>query len=147
MKRPIKPEHEAFCVAYTTPGPLCGVAYKAYAHAYNIDIPLNEAGRPDTKSSEYKVSQASSSRLLLHPDVQERIKEIYLEFLTDTSIDARMAEIAKRGRDADSLQAIKIYNDLKQRVTKKVDVTTAGRPLGALTDDELRALAAEELAE
>ena len=66
--RPIKPEHEQFCVAYTTPGSMCGIAYKAYAHAYNIEIPLNELGKPDTKSSQYTVCQASSSRLLLHQE-------------------------------------------------------------------------------
>lgn len=140
-KRVLKPEYERFCIAYTSPGDFGGIAYRAYAEAYGIEIPTDDSGKVLYSSNEYRGAQASGSRLLLRKDIQERIKEIYLEYLNNEDIDARIAEIAKRGKDTDSLNAIKIYNDLKQRVTKKLDVTTAGRPLAGLSDEELRALA------
>lgn len=143
-RRLIKPEHEKFCIAYTTPGEFAGNAYKAYAYAYDIEIPKREDGKYDSKSKEYQKAQSSGSRLLLHPDVQDRMKELYLEYMNDRNVDARLGEIVRRGRDTDSIQAIKIYNDLKGRITKKMDVTTGGRPFASLSDDELKAMLEQE---
>lgn len=142
-ERPFTPQQERFCIAYTTPGYCAGVAYKSYAYAYDLEIPQTPDGKPDPASKEYKVAQASGSRLLLVPKIQRRIKDLYLQYLNDQDIDARLAEIVKLGRDTDAIQGIKVYNDLKQRVTKKLDVTSAGRPLVGLSDDELREMLGE----
>jgi hypothetical protein len=142
IKRNLKPQHEAFVIAYTTPGTeFAGLAYRAYAEAYGIVIPKNDAGDYDRKSSEYTVAQSAGSRLLLREDIQNRIKAVYTDYLDDSNVDARLSEILRGGKDTDSIQAIKIYNDLKQRITKKFDVQTNARPLLGLSDEELESLA------
>lgn len=144
-------EHEKFCQAYVNVGShTFNSAVRSYADAYDFEIPLQEKdpydneGNPryDYKSAEYRSAQAASSRVFKRPDIKQRIKEIWMERFEDQAlVDARLQEIILSGKDTDSTQAIKIYNDLKRRITKQVDVTSGGRPLGGLTDDELRALA------
>lgn len=65
-------------------------------------------------------------------------------FADDDVFDARLVEIVKRGRDADAINAIKHRSDLKQRITKKIDITTAGRPMANLDDAELLKIAGED---
>lgn len=137
-------QHEAFAQAYVRKGDTFNSAYRSYAVAFDFDIPLKEDGTIDYKSSEYNVCQVSGSRLINRPDIRMRIKEILLEKFDDaTFVDARLQEIIEGGKDTDTIQAIKVYNDLKGRITKKVDVTTNGRPLIGLSDEELAKLAEE----
>jgi hypothetical protein len=141
-KRPLTPEQEAFCLAYTTRGENAKNGTFSYAFAYNYDLPKRENGEIDTTSGDYRTCQACASKLLLSPNISARIKEIYLEKFNDISnADARIQEIIEGGKDTDAIQAVKVYNDLKQRITKKIDITTGGRPLAGLTDDELKKLA------
>lgn len=137
----LTPQQEAFCQAYTKRGETFSNAYKSYSFAYDIEIPLTEDNKIDYKSSAYAVCQASGSRLLLNVSVSERIRDLLLEKLNDKEVDARLNEILLGGKDTDSIQAIKIHNDLKQRITKRIDVTSAGRPLQGLSDEELKELA------
>lgn len=132
---------EDFCKAYTTKGETYGIAYKSYSYAYEIEIPLTVENEIDFKSSEYRVCQSSGSRLLLKDEIKARISALLVEKLNDTSVDTRLADIIEGAKPADAIQGIKVYNDLKQRITKKIDITSAGRPLGGLTDDELDKLA------
>lgn len=140
-KRPLTPQQEHFCILYTSRGEFGRNAYKSYAEAYGFDIPLTETGGIDYKSSEYRTCSANASRLLTTPNINSRIKEIYLtKFNDSTEVDARLTEIIESGKDTDSIQAIKIHNDLKQRITKKIDITSAGRPLQSVSDEELKAM-------
>lgn len=137
----ITPQNETFCQAYTTKGETFSNAYKSYAFAYDIEIPRLEDNAYNYKSSEYAVAQNGGSRLLLKPEIQERIKSILLKRFEDVSFaDARIQEIIENGKDTDAIQAVKVLNDLKGRITKKLDITTQGRPLSGLSDEELQAL-------
>ena len=89
----------------------------------------------------YKQCASNASRLFKNEKIQGKIKDIFLSRLNDSEIDARLSEIALHSEASSSIQAIKEYNNLKQRITKKIDITSAGRPLQALSDDELKALA------
>ena len=140
-QRPLTPEQEHFCRLYTSKGDFSKKGYKCYSLAYDIEIPLTVENETDFKSSEYKTCVASASRLLTQDYIQERIRDIYLDMFNDKDIDARLNEIVHQGKDTDSIQAIKIANDLKQRITKRIDITTAGRPLQALSDEDLQRLA------
>lgn len=138
----ITPQNEVFCQAYTTKGETFSNAYKSYAFAYDIEIPLTQDNKINYKSNEYAVAQNGGSRLLLKNEIQARIRAILLERFADNSFaDARIQEIIEGGKDTDAIQAVKVFNDLKQRITKKIDVTSGGRPLAGLTDDELKKLA------
>lgn len=133
----ITPQMEDFCQAYTTKGDTYGIAYKSYSFAYEIPIPLTESNEINYKSSEYAVCQSSGSRLLLKDEIKARISAILLAKLNDANVDTRLADIIEGGKDTDAIQGIKIFNDLKQRITKKLDITTGGRPLAGLSDEEL----------
>jgi hypothetical protein len=137
----VTPQNEAFCRAYTTKGDTYSNAYKSYAYAYDIEIPKKEDNTIDYFSSEYKVAQNGGSRLLLKEEVQQRIKALLIERFSDYSnADARIQSIIDSGKDTDAIQAVKVLNDIKQRITRKVDITTGGRPLANLSDEELQAL-------
>lgn len=140
---PLNQEQELFCLAWTAPGETFHNNTKSYAEAYGYSLPLREDGSVDTTSAEYLACKANGGRMMFNPSVRSMIQELFLKQFNEKVADARTSEIMMHGKDADSLQAIKIYNDLKQRVTKKIDVTVAARPLAGLTDEELEALANE----
>lgn len=140
---PLNPQQELFCLAYTTKGDMFCNNTKAYAEAYGYDLPRRQDGSVDTTSSEYLACKANGGRMLFNPSVRTLIQEMFLAKFNEKVADAKVAEIIENGKDADALQAIKIFNDLKQRVTKKVDVTVAARPLAGLSDEELEALASD----
>jgi hypothetical protein len=139
----ITPQNELFCQLYTSKGPCFSKQYMSYAGAYDYEIPLDEEGKINYKSSEYMVCQNGGSRLLMKKEIQDRIKVILNERFNDVSIaDARLQEILEGGEDKDSIQAIKIYNDLKGRIEKKVKLTV-DRPFADLSDEELKGMLGE----
>jgi phage terminase small subunit len=133
-------QQELFCKLYTSKGEYFDNATLSYAEAYQYELPKDENGKNITDSKEYNICKANASRLLANDNIKSRIRTLFVELLNDTEMDARLAEIATKGKDPDSIQALKIYNDLKQRITKRIDITSANRPLGGLSDDELKAL-------
>lgn len=137
----LNPEQAMFCGVYTTPGETFCNGVKSYAVAYGYLLPLRDDGDIDTKSPEYLACKANGGRMMFNEKVRIMIQTKLLEQFNDKTVDARTSQILISGRDSDSLQAIKMYNDLKQRITKKVDVTVTARPLMNLSDEELRALA------
>lgn len=139
----LNPEQAMFCGAYTTPGETFCNGVKSYAVAYGYLLPLRDDGEIDTKSLDYLACKANGGRMMFNEKIRTMIQTKLLEQFNDKTVDARTSQILIAGRDSDSLQAIKMYNDLKQRITKKVDITVAARPLMNLTDDELEALANE----
>lgn len=141
MKITLTPQQEQFCINYTTKGEFYSNATKSYANAYDYDLPKREDGSIDTHSKDYNTCNVCATKLIQSASIQERIRAIYLEMLNDSAVDARLSEILHKGDPANSIQAIKIHNDLKQRITKKIDITTLGRPLAGLSDEELEKLA------
>lgn len=141
MNDKLTPQQLLFCKYYTTKGDTFGNNTLSYALAYEYDIPTKEDGTFDVLSQEYKTCKSNGSRLYYNDDVRGQIRGNLLAMLNNDTVDERMTDIIISGKDADSIQAIKIHNDLKQRITKKLDITTQGRPLSGLSDDELQALA------
>lgn len=146
-------QQETFCRWYTTQGETFGNATLSYNLAYDYKLDelskvndKNEKGEEIPNSSEYSkaynVCAVNGSRLLNNANIIARKIALLNESFEDDKIaDARLQEITLAGKDTDAIQAIKVRNDLKQRITKKIDITSAGRPLGGLTDDELDKLA------
>jgi hypothetical protein len=102
--------------------------------------------KDDIKNKEYKVKEKSSydkhyfscasmaSRLLKNVKIQQRIIDLSNEFLNDKVIDKRLKEIAIKGEDKDSINAIKVYNDIKGRIIKRTDLTSGGEKLNIIFD-------------
>ncbi len=142
-KEILSPEMEKFCTNYTSKGDLYSNGVLSYADAYGFTLTLRDDGKPDYNHGDYRTCNTGAYRLLQRADVKARIQEIYLGLWNDNAVDARVAEIIAKGQESNAVQAVKIYNDLKQRITKKIDITSAGRPLGGLSDEELDNLAKE----
>jgi hypothetical protein len=133
---------ELYCQAFTNEGETMNNQIKSYAFAFDYTLPLKEDGSIDTNSSEYKTCSVSASALMRDPKIQARIRAVFMELYNDDTFwDSQITRIARTGNNADILASTRHRNDLKARIVKKVDVTTAGRPLSGLSDDELTALA------
>lgn len=136
----LTPQQELFCVAYTRKGSTFSNITLSYAEAYDYDLERDENGKININSKEYRLCSANGSRLFGNDNVRGRIRKIWLERLNEEEMDARLSEIALNGQETNSIQAIKHFSELKGRITKKIDLTTAGRPLQGLSDDELKKL-------
>ncbi len=134
-------QQELFVKLYTTKGDTFGNGVLSYSGAYDYDLPVDEKGKIITDCKEYNACKANASRLLTGDNVRVAVRNKMLELFNEVEMDARVAEIAMNGQESNSLQAVKIFNELKQRITKKIDITSAGRPLAGLSDDELHRLA------
>ncbi len=85
-----------------------------------------------TYKKNYDYCSSFGSRLRKNDKIQARCRELLNEFLRDEVIDARLAEIVIKGEDKDSINAIKEYNKLKQRIVEKQDITSAGERIMVL---------------
>lgn len=137
------PQRKLFAKFYATKGDTFCNATLSYAAAFDYDLPLKADGTHDINSAPYLVCKANGSRLMTSPGVKQMIDVYLMEQFNDTTADTRLQEILIGGKDQDSMQAIKHYNELKGRVIKKLDVSVQARPFSGLSDEELEKLAAE----
>ncbi len=152
-RKPLTPQQEQFCRLYITKGDMFSNGTIAYSIAYRYDLENADIKREIGEDKQeikgtsqrdrmYAVCQSGASRLLLNENIQARVRELLMILFDDDAVaDARLQEIVLSGKDADAINAIKHRSDLKARITKKLDITTQGRPLGNLTDAELEAIA------
>lgn len=142
----LNPQQLEYCYYYTLrDGVTYGNATLSYAMAYQYDLPLREDGTIDIKSKEYAVCQAASSRMSGAPMIIKQVESILLERLNDKTVDSRLSSIIHAGKDTDSIQGIKIYNDLKGRIVRNLNLNVTARPLENISDDELEKIANGDL--
>ena len=152
--RELTPQQELFCRAYTRED--CDTfsnGMLSYGEAYGYDFASLDTKREfDENNEEIKgtseveraenTCRANASRLLTNDSIRERVKELMIELFNDDEIaDKRLQSIIIKGSDSNAINAIKHRSELKQRVTRKLDITSLGRPLANLTDEELAKLA------
>lgn len=107
--------HEAFCNFFVSPGEFFGSGLQSYAKAYNIDL---------GKKGQYKVAQASASRLLSNVNIIERINQL----LDTEGFNAEHADklllqwMNQKNEPHVSMKAIAEFNKLKQRITEKIEL-------------------------
>lgn len=143
------PQRKLFAKLYTTKGVTFCNATESYAAAYDYDIEprWNEEHQKFERTREqeahYLTCRVNGSRLRANAGVKTMIDNELMAQFNDRNADVRLQEILIGGKDADSLNAIKQYNELKGRIVKKMDVNVAARPFQQLSDDELSAMANE----
>ena len=123
----LNPKQEMFCQLYATDKEFFGNGVQAYIEAYE----------PDQSSKNwYKVACSRASQLLSNVKVCERINQLLEEGgLNDQFVDKQLTFLVTQHSDFKTkLGAIKEYNSLKARVTKKFDVTTDGESLNQPAD-------------
>ncbi len=125
-------KQELFCKYYANNSESFGNATLAYKLAYQKTS--------DGEKSENYYAMAGS-RLMRNDKVLARINTLFLEqFNQDAISDIRLMEIIIKGKDSDAINAIKHRNDLKQRISKKVELTNISTPFAHLSDSELMAM-------
>jgi len=77
----------------------------------------------------YDYCSKAGSRLRKSGKIQEKCRELLNEFMNDKVIDARLTEIIVSGASQDSINAIKEYNKLRQRIVEKKDITSGGKAI------------------
>jgi len=107
------------------------VDMQIYAEWELVNLDIEQIKR----DKEYKKIQDSSysimyencasygSRLRKSFKIQERCRDLLNEMATDKVIDARLMDIAIKGKDADAINAIKEFNKLKGRIIDKKEIT------------------------
>ncbi len=117
----LNPKQELFCQLYATDKEFFGNGTDAYMEAYGIE------------PKKWKVAAVNASRLLTKANILKRINELLeLKGLNDPYVDKQLELLITQNADFRSkLGAIKEYNSLKQRVTKKIDMTTDGAKINS----------------
>lgn len=140
----LKPAQMAFCYFYLFGNDEKGNSFrighggKSYAAAYGKDY-VKERGACDTGAYE----------ALRKPEIL-RYMDNLLESAgwNDKAIDSRLRDIALDGSDKNAVMAIKLYNELKNRLVKHIDVTTRGKSVQAVAIEQItREIDDEEEAE
>jgi len=146
---------ELFCHIYTQNTYLYGNGTLCYAQAYKIpleSLPTDDAiySDPDTetglrekiKDSSYQTAydncSAAASRLLRNAKVNDKIKELLVNSMTDSEVDSELIHTIKQREDYSAkMRAITEYNKIKQRITQKTDITTQGEKVSVIGGMEI----------
>lgn len=134
-------KQELFCRYYTQNPETCLNGTHSYGRAYGFDFDnldrttiYEEDKITVKKKSDYTRAfdycGNAASRMIRNAKVSKRITELFNEMLRDDVIDAELLKIIMYApKPSDRVAAIKEYNSLKQRIVKKLDLTTKGESL------------------
>lgn len=111
----LTPKQEEFCKLYATDREFFGNGVQAYIEAYGVDT---------NKPNYFKTAAACASRLLTNANILDRINELLeLRGLNDAFVDKQLELLITQNADLKvKVSAIKEYNALKARVTKKLQL-------------------------
>lgn len=114
---------ERFCQLYATDREFFGNGVETYLEVYEIDR---------SKSNWYKTACACASKLLSNAKVYNRINDLLdKNGLNDAFVDKQLLFLIQQQEDKKAkVAAIKEYNNLKQRITKKIDIKSDGKVIG-----------------
>ena len=116
----LTPQQELFCQLYAGDKEFFANGVQSYMEAFDLD------------ASKYKSAVVCAHKLLTKVNILERINKILeVRGLNDAFVDKQLEFMVTQNADFKSkMVAIKEYNALKGRVTKKVDLTSQGDKLG-----------------
>lgn len=128
QQQKLTPKQKLFCEMYVSED-FFGNGYAAYCAAYNKE--------PATKK-EINSVKASASENLTKPNLLAYINELLdLAGFNDAHADKQLLFLMTQNNDYSAkLGAIREYNKVKDRITKKVDVNVKGR-FYDWTDDQI----------
>lgn len=139
-------KQEKFCRLYTQNSELFGNGTLAYAEAYGYDLEtLDRTNEKDEKGKEipgssefsrvYNMCSSSASRMLRNEKINELITKSLNELMKDEVVDAQLAKVIMQDNKLEAkMSGIKEYNNLKQRIIKKTDITSNGLPIVQLVN-------------
>lgn len=115
VKTELNKKQKLFCEYFASDREFFGNGTQAYIEAYNIDV---------SKKGAYASARTNAWRLLTNADILAYINELLESaVLNDEFVDKQIAFLISQNADFGSkMAAIKEYNALKQRITKKLNV-------------------------
>ncbi len=115
-KSKLSPKQELFCTLYAEPGEFFGNGTQAYIEAYSVDL---------TKQGAYQVARSGGYENLTKPHLLARIRELLeLGPLNPETVDRELAFTIYQSADmASKMAAIREYNALNARITKKLNIS------------------------
>lgn len=132
-KKRLQPKIEMFCNYYAGIGQeTFGNGTTSYMQAYN------KPGR--RYSTNYESSRAAAAKLLANPSVLKRVDEILKSYNNNETVDKERAWIiVQRENPIAKIMAIKSYDDLVGRITKKIKLS--GGVKSNLNDHQMTTMA------
>lgn len=130
IQEELNEKQKAFCELYASSEEFFANGVQAYLEVYDIDR---------TKPNRYKTACVNASRLLSNAKVYNYINKILDdEWLNDNFVDKQLLFLIQQQDEKwVKLQAIKEYNNLKQRITKKIEVSWEINTLKQVPTEEL----------
>lgn len=135
----LSPQQLLFCNLYVKNSELFGNATICYAEAYGFDLeslskeavysdPDENGHREKIEDSPYDkayhVCNQSGARLLVNVGIDDYIKVLLNELMTNENADAELAWVMKQRRDlGPKIQALREFNKLKNRIITQFEVT------------------------
>lgn len=113
MSKKLNEKQELFCQYFASDREFFGNGVQAYIEAYDINV---------SKPGAYAAARTSAYRLLTNADILVRIDELFeARGLNDSFVDKQLEKLITQDAEFSAkIAAIKEYNSLKQRITKKV---------------------------
>lgn len=107
--------HEKFCQLYSSNKEFFGNGVQSYVEAYNINL---------QKKGAYAAARANASQLLTKTNILKRIDELMDIYINDQVVDKELAfVILQKSELSSKVAAIREYNQLKQRIKNKLELT------------------------
>ena len=135
-KKELNLKQKAFCELYTSKSEFFANGTQSYIEAYNIDV---------SKPGAYASARTKAYQLLTNGDILKHIDSLLdLRGLNDQFVDKQLEFVITQNADLKvKVSAIKEYNNLKKRITSKLEVSGAdGKPL--IPEDRYANLSAED---
>jgi hypothetical protein len=109
----LNPKQELFCQYFASDREFFGNGIQSYVEAYDIDL---------TKKGAYNTAKVNAHRLLTKANILVRIDELFeAGGLNDSFVDKQLEKLITQDAEYSAkVAAIKEYNQLKQRITKKI---------------------------
>ena len=110
------PKQKKFCELYATNQEFFGNGVQSYVEAYDVDV---------TQKGKYAAARASVSKLLTNCNILAYIDEIMVELGNTTAhADKQLQFIMTQNAElGPKLGAIRHFNDLRQRITQKIELS------------------------
>jgi hypothetical protein len=125
----LNPKQEQFCQLYTKGDrDFFGNGTQCYLEVYGW---YAEDDKDEKRKISYQSAMANASRLLRNDKIIKRINELLeTEGFNEENVDKQHLFLINQHADLKTkLGAIKEFNELKQRIQKKLDITSGGKEL------------------
>ena len=127
----LNPNEKMFCQLYFRSGEFFGNGTWSYIRAFDFDIPLVARSYLTNKQKkQYDVARDGSSRLLAKACLIKEGDKILKSTFNAMAVDKELNKVITQDKDRVSkVMAIKEFNQLQNRIQKKIDLTSKGEKI------------------